>query len=445
MQKIRRKINAPARRVSCLFLALLGVAGLLAACAVNPVTGKNELALTQVSPAEEITLGEQAFPQAVQKMGGAYPDADLSAYVDRVGHALARLSERPDLPWQFRVINDSSPNAFAMPGGFIGVTRGLLGHLQNEAQLAAVLGHEIGHVTARHSVQGMQRGSLLNLSLAVLSGVAGEASYGPLAQQAGQLAATLVDRSYSREQEREADLLGIDYMVRAGYDPQGAAQVQEFFYRQLEGGAEPDWVSGIFRTHPFSKERMLDNEQYIRSRYPQAHGAGFRLGREPFQAAVAALRLEEPAFELYEQARHLEAKGETSKAIATYFQAATAAPDEALILTGLGMAYLRSEDPAAARPHLARAVKLDGAYYLSHLGLGYVFLQQGDKQRAVTELEAGMQLLPTLQGGFLLAEAYEKAGERQKAIALYQDVAKADPQGKLGRAAAGRLQAISGG
>jgi predicted Zn-dependent protease len=331
------------------------------------------------------------------------------------------------------------------PGGFIAITRGLLVNMNNEAQLAAILGHEIGHVTARHAVQGIQRGTLFNVALSVLSGATGDTTYGPLAQQAGELSAALLDRSYSRDQERESDLLGIDYMVQASYDPQGAVQVQEFFYRQIEGGAKPMWLTGLFRSHPFSKERMLANDEYIRTRYAQTlNNPSYVLRPDTFQAAVAPLQKSRKGYELYDEARRLEAAGDLTRAIAAYLQAAAAAPDEALILTGLGMAYLKAEDANSARLHLARAVKLDGNYYLSRMGFGYALLQKGNNLEAVRELEASMKLLPTLQGSYLLAEGYEKTGQTQKALELYTAVAKADPEGKLGLAAAERVRVLQG-
>ncbi len=426
---------------SLLLIFLLLIAG----CAVNPVTGKKELALMQIPTSEEIAIGEKTFPQAIQQMGGEYPDPELAAYVNQVGQRLGRVSLRSDLPYQFKVVNDSSPNAFALPGGFIAISRGLLVNLDNEAQLAAVLGHEVGHVDARHSVQGMQRGTLLNVGLVVLSGVTGNASYGPLAQQAGQLAASLLDNSYSRDQEREADTLGIDYMVKSGYDPQGAVQLQEFFYRKIEGGAEPMWISGLFRTHPFSKERLEANQAYIGSRYAQTVGdSRYHLLPNPLQKATVRLRSVREAYDLYDEARRIEAKGDLSLAVATYLKAATAAPDESLILTGLGMAYLKAEDAGSARRYLGKAAQLNGNYYLTRMGLGYAYLQQGQNREALKELEASMDLLPTLQGGFLLAEAYEKAGEPQKALELYRAVAEADSGGKLGQAAAQRAAQLEG-
>lgn len=417
----------------------------LGGCAVNPVTGKKELALFQVSTEEEIAIGEKSYPQVIQQMKGEYPDPALARYVQEVGAKLGRVSQRPELPYQFKVVNDSSPNAFALPGGYIAISRGLLVELENEAQLAAVLGHEVGHVTARHSVAGMQRGTLLGLGMAVLTGVTGESAYGPVAQQAGQVAAQLLDSSYSREQERESDRLGIDYMVRAGYNPLGSVQLQEFFYRQTEGSAEPMWLSGLFRTHPFSRDRMLANQDYVRSQYAFTLQAGdFSFREDPFLKATAGLRAKKKAYELYDAAQQLEAQNNMTAAIETYLQALDAAPGEALIYTGLGLASLRMGDLAPARRYLQEAIRLNGNYYESRMGLGYVYLQRNENQAAVTELEKAMELMPSLQGAYLLAEAYEKTAQTAKALELYQAVAKADPQGKLGQAAAGRIKALGG-
>ncbi len=430
------------------FIRIFGfflLAALVAGCAVNPATGRRELAVLKVSTEQEIAIGAKTFPQVVQQMGGEYPDPRLQEYVQQIGARLGKLSHRPDLPYNFRVVNDSAPNAFALPGGFIGISRGLLVHMENEAQLASVLGHEIGHVTARHSVQALQRGALLNLALAVVGGATGDSVYGTAARQTSQLAAQLMENSYSREQELESDRLGIDYMVAARYDPQGSVQVMDFFHRVLEGGSGGGRLSGMFRTHPFSAERMRDNAEYILARHAGIlNHPDYPLRPEPFLAATARLRESRQGYELYEEARRLEAQGNLPKAVATYLMAATAAPDESLILAGLGMAYLKADDLGAARRHLGRAVQLQGEYHLSRLGLGYALAQLGENQRAVVELEKAMALLPTLQGAFVLAETYEKVGERQKALELYRSVAQADPQGRLGKASAERVRVLAG-
>src|SRR5207237_10445674 len=140
------------------------VAGAMAAgCARNPATGKNELML--VSESQEAAMGQQADSQVIQSIG-LYPDPALQSYVQDLGKKLAATSERPNLPWTFRVVDDPAVNAFAIPGGFVYVTRGILTHVTNEAQLATVVGHEIGHVTTRHTAKQMSSEQIANLAIA---------------------------------------------------------------------------------------------------------------------------------------------------------------------------------------------------------------------------------------------------------------------------------------
>lgn len=434
-------------RYSKALVSLCGIilVALLSGCAVNPVTGKSELAFYPVSEAEEVKLGQQSFGSAVQQMSGEYQDEALTNYVNSVGQRLARVSHRPHLPYQFEVVNDSSPNAFALPGGPIAITRGLLAGLENEAQLAAVLGHEIGHITARHSVQGLQRGILTNIGMAVLAGATSDVSYGQAARQAGQIAAAAINSSYSREQERESDKLGIDYMAAAGYNPYGAVQLQEFFLRKSEGERDPSWLEGLFRTHPFSRDRLIANQNYIQSRYGQAaNNPAYIMGRENFVRATASIRATRRGYDLYDQARQEESRNNLDGAISLYRQAITAAPNQALIHTGLGMALLKKDAVGEARNYLARAVQLDPNYYASRFGLGYVFAKQGDHYSAIGELQQSMKLQPTLNSAFFLAESYEKTGQLQKAYELYREVAAADPNGRFGQTAAARAKALGG-
>ncbi len=411
----------------------------LAGCAVNPVTGRSELALMDVPVEQEIKMGQQAYAQAIQTMGNVYPDRALNAFVAKVGQRVAQRSHRPELKYTFKVVNDSSPNAFALPGGYIAVSRGLLINLENEAQLAAVLGHEVGHVTARHSVQGMQRGTLLNTTVGMLGSLAGD-GYGQMVSQVGGVTADLIDKRYSREQESESDWLGIDYMVQAGYSPQGAVELQEIFYRKIEGGQNSDWVSGLFRSHPFSKERLNANQAYVSQKYPGRSGSG--LDRRSYQQAIAPLLQTKAAYATYDQARELEAKGQLETAIATYHKAMQRAPDQGLLLSGLGMAYLRNEDLVPARRYLIKAVAVDDSYYKSRMGLGYIYLKNRDPRQAAEHLEASLKLAPTIQAAYLLGEAEEANGDLAKARQLYQAVAQADQQGKLGQAATAKLQKL---
>ncbi|HEX6941037.1 MAG TPA: M48 family metalloprotease [Longimicrobiales bacterium] len=219
------------------------------ACAVNPATGERQLSL--VSEAEEIRMGREYDQQIVAEMG-LYPDAELQAYVQELGARLAAKSERPDLPWTFRVVDDPVVNAFALPGGFIYITRGILAHLGSEAELAAVIGHEIGHVTARHSVNQMSRAMLAQVGLGAASVFVPQvADY----SQVASAALGLLFLKYGRDDERQSDDLGLRYMRAAGYDPREMPGVFAMLGRvsaAAGGGRTPEWLS----THPDPENRF---------------------------------------------------------------------------------------------------------------------------------------------------------------------------------------------
>jgi len=234
-------------------VSLLVTLGLLAGCATNPVTGKNELSL--VSEAQELAIGAQQYSPARQSQGGDYVvDRQLTAYVNEVGQRLAVVSDRK-LPYEFNVLNNSVPNAWALPGGKISINRGLLTELKSESELAAVLGHEVVHAAARHGAQQMSKGLLLQAAvLGTVVATQGK-SYGNLAQLGANIGAQLISQKYGRDAERESDLYGMQYMVRAGYDPQGAVDLQRTFV-ELSEGRQQDWLSGLFASHPPSQERV---------------------------------------------------------------------------------------------------------------------------------------------------------------------------------------------
>lgn len=241
-----------------LLLTVVLAAG-LAGCATNPVTGGSDFVL--MTEEQEIALGRQMHPRILQEMG-VYDNAQLNAYVQRVGEKLAANSHRPDLIYRFTVLDSQDVNAFALPGGYIYITRGLLAYLNSEAELAAVLGHEIGHVTARHTVRQQSTATATGLLGAILAGASGVQGAGDLTNIAG----TAIVRGYGREHELEADRLGAEYLARSGYDPQAMLQVihvlknQENFeiQRAKEEGREPRIYHGLFSTHPANDQRLQE-------------------------------------------------------------------------------------------------------------------------------------------------------------------------------------------
>lgn len=234
-------------------LALVAVTG-LAACATNPVTGRRELAL--VSEAQEIQMGQQ-YGKQVEEQLGLVDDAELQSYVRRLGARLAAQSERPNLPWRFGVIDDPVPNAFALPGGPIYITRGLLNLMDSEAELAVVLGHEIGHITARHSVSQMSKAQLAQLGLGLGSILS------PTVASLGNVLGTgmqLLFLKHGRDDERQSDELGFKYALALNYDVSEADDVFASLQRfgEVEGRSGiPSWLS----THPDPGERVKTAQQ----------------------------------------------------------------------------------------------------------------------------------------------------------------------------------------
>ena len=233
-------------------LGLLIVAG----CALNPVTGQRELAL--VSEAQEIAMGRQGNAAVIASIG-LVQDQGLQTWVRGIGEALAARTERPNLPWEFHVVNDGAVNALALPGGFIFVTRGLLTHMTTEAELASVLGHEVGHVAARHSVQQISREQVATLGLGLGSVLS------PTIAKYGQVAGAglgLVFLKYGRDDETQSDKIGFGYALAAGYDTRemiSVFQMLKLSAAQGGGGRLPEWQS----THPDPGNRITAVQRLV--------------------------------------------------------------------------------------------------------------------------------------------------------------------------------------
>lgn len=260
--------------------AIIVLALSLAGCAVNPVTGDRELAL--VSEGQEIQIGREVASSAEQQFG-LVKDEALQAYVQKLGDRLAQASERPDLPWTFRVVDEPTPNAFAAPGGFIYFTRGLLAMMRNEAELVSVLGHEIGHVTARHSVTMMSRAQLAQLGIGIGSILS------PTVAQFGDLAAgglQLLFLKYGRDAERQADDLGYRYALEQGYDVREMVNVFAALQQSAELAGQapvPNWQS----SHPYPAERIQRINKQLASLPPASPPR--RIGEDEYLQRIDGL------------------------------------------------------------------------------------------------------------------------------------------------------------
>ena len=236
-------------------------------CSVNPVTGKQDFVI--ISENQEIAMGKRYHSQVLQQTP-LYQDAELQAYVQKIGDSLSTKSHRPNLFYRFTVLDSPDINAFALPGGYIYINRGLMAYLSSEEELAAVLGHEIGHVTARHSVRQYSQSQLLGiLSTAI------EMNQGRSAGNLANLASGALLSGYGREMELEADDLGAQYIFQEGYSPQGMFDVlsvlkdQEIYSKALakKRGQEPRSYHGVFASHPSNDKRLQEILKEVTNSY----------------------------------------------------------------------------------------------------------------------------------------------------------------------------------
>jgi predicted Zn-dependent protease len=394
---------------------LLATTLLLAGCAVNPVTGKNEFSL--VSEQQELAIGAQQYAPARQAQGGDYvADPELANYVDQVGQRLAAVSDRK-LPYEFKVLNNSVPNAWALPGGKISINRGLLTELQSEAELAAVLGHEIVHAAAGHGAQSMSKGMLLQAGAAGAALATQGTEYAGLAQLGAGLGAQLITQKFGRDAERESDHYGMLYMARAGYDPQGAVDLQRTFVKLSEGKRQ-DWINGLFASHPPSPERVQNNLEFLAG-LPQ----GGDKGVERFRTKTAHLLQTKPAYAAYDQGREALTKKDAATAERLARQAIALEPKEALFYGLLGDIEQHNRQLDDAVAEYDQATRLNPDFYYFYLQRGRAKEQLKLADQAESDLEQSVKLLPTAEAYSALGNLAQQAGRLEEAKTYYAKVA----------------------
>lgn len=412
------------------FLAASMAALLIGGCGTNPVTKKTELQF--VSEGQEIQIGQQNYSPARQSQGGDYVvDPELTAYLREVGQKLAAASDRPQLPYEFAVLNSSIPNAWAMPGGKIAFNRGLLYELNSEAELAAVLGHEIVHAAARHGAQGMERGILLQGAIMAVGIGTGDSRYAPLYVGGAQVAAQLVNQKYGRDAESESDFYGMKYMKNAGYDPAAAVTLQETFVR-LSEGHKSNWLDGLFASHPPSQARVEANKKTL-----QEIGAGGDWGRERYAERTARLRATRPAYQAYDEGVKALSKGDTANATALAQKALSIEPREALFHELLGDVAMSQKRPEEALRYYGQAIDLNPDYFKPIAQSGIALFNLGRRSEAADYLQRSVTMLPTAPAHYLLGAIAEERGDLQNALKNYEVAAGSNSE--VGKQAAQRL------
>lgn len=412
-------------------LVLASLSLLMTGCVVNPVTGKSQLSI--MSPEQEIATGTQNYGPGQQAQGGQYVvDPGLTTYVQQVGKKLAAVSDRPNLPYEFVVLNNDVPNAWAMPGGKLAINRGLLVYLEDEAQLAAVLGHEIVHAAARHSAQQQTQNVLMGAGV-LIAGVAiaeKKPEYGVLGMGAMAVGAQAWQAKYGRSHELESDEVGMKYMAKAGYDAQAAVELQEIFVK-LSEGRNSGFIEGLFASHPPSQSRVDANRKHA-AQYP----GGVR-NKAQFQRAMAQVNKDKKAYENYQKAQKLAGEKKYIDAQNYVEQAIAQQPRENLFWEMKGQLLMQQKKDNEAVVALDRAIQANPQYFKPYVFRGIAYKQLGKNDMAEKDLTTSQRYLPTQIATYYLGEVALAKGNRNQAAQYFQQAAQGG--GEIGEAAKGQL------
>ena len=441
---MKKPLNRPGRRTSPGniisrrdFLYLSGMAGIsfLAGCAVNPVTGRQELMI--MSESQEISLDRQNSPHQISADYGVTQDKKLNDYISQVGRPIGANSHRPHMPYSFHTLNAPYVNAYAFPGGTIGITRGILLEIENEAELASLIGHEAGHVSARHTGQRMTRGLLAAVVLSGASAVAGS-QMGDLVAGLGGIGAGALLAGYSRSQEREADALGLGYMAASDYNPEGFVGLMNMLNEM--SGKNQSSMAVLFSTHPMSSERHRTALDTVRTRYA-AQTKTKPIFRERYMDNTAGLRRISPALKAMQEGDGEMMKKNPSKAGEHYEKALKAAPEDYAGNLKMAKSLLAMKKSRETRSYAQRARGIYPQEPQARHVLGITHLQLNDFDQALAQFNEYEKSLPgnpntTFFQGFSL----EGMGRREPAAQKYHAYLQSVKQGDYARYAYSRLK-----
>lgn len=439
MNQKKARIN----RRQLLHWAGLGVSAavtqqLLAGCAVNPVTGQSQLMM--VSENQELGIDKQQSPQQFSTDYGVVPDGRLNAYLSRVGREVAARSHRPQIPFSFRAVNAAYVNAYAFPGGSIAATRGILAEMDSEAELAALLGHEIGHVSARHTAQQASKGLLTNLVLSGISVATSAAGLGGSAdviQGLGGLGAGALLASYSRDHERQADALGMEYMTAAGYSPQGMVDLMDILRQTSK--RQPGALDLMFSTHPMSDERFATAQNAVATTYRDRVNQAVQ--RERYMDETASVRRIKPMLTSLQQASEAAGKKQYGQAEQLFKQALKQGPGDYTALLMMAKFQMGTDNDQAAETYGREAMRAYPGEPQAYLVTGFAALSNKRFDQAYQLLGQYDQLLPgNSQIVFYQGYCLEQMGRQKEAAQKYHAYLQRQKQGKEAQYAYNRLK-----
>lgn len=414
------------------FPVLLAVS-LLISCAVNPVTGRKELML--ISERQEIELGKSSAPSLKWEFGGEYNDDKLKAYLGKIVNKLWQNSERPHLPMQFYIQNTSVPNAFALPG-YVAITRGLLSEMENEAQFTAVMGHEVGHVMARHTAQRLSRMRLQQLGLAVGSAALGGAEGRDTLMKLGAVGSSLLILKFDRNQEIQSDRLGVRYMAALGYDPNEALSAHKVLERSVDNylkrlgktRGEDTLVSNLLSTHPRTSVRLDEILEMINSLPPYTIKGDGKFGKR-FQKATEKMRAANNVYHIYDKAEILYNEKKYKEAENKLKEAIGKDSKQAPFYTLLGFIKLQQEKYEEASRSYQKALTIAPDYHPSIYGMGLVNFLQDRYKPAIWRFKKSLELFPGhAPANFALGKSYFMLKQYSDAIPYLRNFRGAAPK-----------------
>lgn len=419
------KVHRITRR-KFLWVTSMSAAGALIGCAINPVTGEKQFML--MSKAQEIQVDKEYSPHQFSSDYGVLQDKALNNYVSQVGRNLVPNTHRKDMPYSFQGVNATYINAYAFPGGSIAATRGILLQLDNEAELAALIGHELGHVNARHSAEQMSKGTLLNAGMALASAYVATkySQYAELAQTLGMLGASALLSFYSRDNEREADALGNEYMVKAGYSTNGFIGLMDML------NSLPKHQSGItdilFATHPMSNERYNTALNNAQKKYEASQGSP--MYKERYMDNTSRLRAIKGAIDEMQKGETLMAQKKYSEAEGHFQTALRQVPSDYAGNLMMSKCLLAQNRSTEAERYADTAKQVNpGEAQAFHIS-GFAKIQRGRYDSAYQDFRRYEQMLPgNPNTSFFKGRALEGMQRKKAAAAEYRRYLHAVNQG----------------
>lgn len=411
------------------------VPSVLTGCAVDPVTGQRRLLL--LSEEQEIEIDQSQSPHQFSADYGIYPDDELGRYVRQIGQQVASRSHRSHMPYNFNVVNANYVNAYTFPAGSMGITRGIMLDMQSEAELAALLGHEAGHVNARHAAERATRGMLAQMAVGATAAVAGDGTLGSVVSGVGAISATALLARYSRENEREADRLGMDYMVASGANPQGMVDLMGML--RAMNDRQPGSMEVMFSSHPMSDERYANVQRQLNSDYRSETSRATQ--RERYMDNTARLRRRSDTIRALRDAEMAIGRQEYSNANAKLAEARRSTPDDYPAWVITAKAQMMQDQPTQAIESLRRARQIQPEEGQAMYLLGINLLSQDDAGGALTEFQRYEQVLPgNPNTRFLVGYSHEQQDNKPQAATAYQDYLRQVQQGQQAEYAFGRLR-----